>query len=150
TQTSRRDTGRKARIVIVSFCGLALFSVAGYAQTSPPALPAPNATVKADALTVYSDMRTSSMAINSLKRGDQVIVDFEFKTSAGRWGRVKLPSQKVRLGYVQCTGLDRKEEIPAYASGSARGRSAEVAGRSLANVPVATPPQSARGYEEIA
>jgi tetratricopeptide (TPR) repeat protein len=122
-----------------------------HAQSPPPV---PNATVKADALTVYADMRTSSAAIASLKRGDAVIVDFEFKTSAEKWCRLKQPSAKMRLGYVPCAALDRKEESsatrrPASGAGSTDG----MANRAAANnLPIAPPPppRSASGYDEIA
>jgi hypothetical protein len=53
-------------------------------------------------------MRTSSAAVGSLKKGDQVVVDFEFKTSAEKWCRVKLASQKAHLGYVQWTRSERR------------------------------------------
>ena len=63
----------------MALCWLILWIDPGQAQNSGAA---PNATVKSDALVVYSDMRTSSAAVSSLKKGDQVVVDFEFKTSA--------------------------------------------------------------------
>ena len=73
---------------------------------------AANATVKADTLAVYSDMRSSSATVSSLNKGQALVVDFEFKTSAEKWCRVKLPAARARLGYVLCAGLDRKEEAP--------------------------------------
>lgn len=117
--------------------------------------PAGNATVKVEALTVYAEMRPSSAAVSLLKRGEQVIVDFEFKTSTEKWCRVKLPAARTRLGYVQCTGLDRKEEVAragAATSVESTGRSAGGgnAARTM-NMPLAAPPaKSASGYELIA
>jgi tetratricopeptide (TPR) repeat protein len=99
-----------------------------------------------DALTVFSEMRTSSAVVISLKKGDQVVVDFEFKTSAERWCRVKLPSQNARLGYVQCAGLDRKEEAAA-----ARSPGTGTSRTDVNNLPLAPPaPRSTSGYDEIA
>jgi tetratricopeptide (TPR) repeat protein len=104
-----------------------------------------NATVKTEALMVYAEMRASSAAVSSLKRGDQVIVDFEFKTSTEKWCRVKLPSQKARLGYVRCAGLDRKEEV---ASARPPAGTARHAANNLPLDP--PPPRSTGGYDEIA
>jgi tetratricopeptide (TPR) repeat protein len=114
----------------------------------------PNATVKADALTVYSDMRVSSAAVSSLKKGEQVIVDFEFKTAAERWCRVKLPSQGP-LGYVQCAGLDRKAESvvagqPA-ASRTVGSGTTGAARHAVSGVALGPPPtKTTSGYEEVA
>jgi tetratricopeptide (TPR) repeat protein len=104
----------------------------------------PNATVKTDALTVYSDMRTWSAVLSTLKKGDLVIVEFEFKTSAERWCSVKLASRRVRLGYVQCTGLERKPE-------PVRVRDAGTRSGTITDLALATPVQPlAQGYDEIA
>jgi tetratricopeptide (TPR) repeat protein len=120
----------------------------------------PNATVKAEGLVVYSDMRTSSAAVSSLKKGDQVVVDFEFKTLGEKWCRVKLASPKARLGYVQCAGLERKDEVaairaPASAGGAtpgvAPGATVIAGGRVVNDLALsAPPPRSASGYDEIA
>jgi len=109
----------------------------------------PNAAVKADALAVYSDMRTSSKTVSSLKKGDAVVVDFEFKTSAEKWCRVKLPAAKVRLGYVQCAGLERKEEVARLRPTAGAAASALAGTRIL---PIEAPParQSSKGYDEVA
>jgi tetratricopeptide (TPR) repeat protein len=110
----------------------------------------PNATVKSDGLVVYSEMRVSSAtAASTLKKGAQVVVDFEFKTATEKWCRVKLPFQTSRLGYVQCAGLERKQETSAAvvqpSSGPVTSR------RPANNVALAPPPARATsGYEEIA
>ena len=122
----------------------------------------PNATVKADTLTVYSDMRVSSGSVVSLKKGDPVFVDFEFRSSAEKWCRVKLPSGAVRLGYVQCVGLDRKEldrkeldrkELDRKEEATApypRGSGVEAAPRTARDLPIASPStQPKSGYEEM-
>jgi tetratricopeptide (TPR) repeat protein len=124
-----------------------------FAQGAPPA-PGTNATVRVEGLTVYAEMRPSGTAVSLLKKGQQVVVDFEFKTSTEKWCRVRLRAVRTRLGYVQCAGLDRMEEVNR--GGAATG--AEGAGRSAGgsfartmNVPLAAPPaKSASGYELIA
>jgi tetratricopeptide (TPR) repeat protein len=114
----------------------------------------PNATVKAEALTVYSDMRVSSAAVSSLKKGEQVIVDFEFKTAAERWCRVRLPSQGA-LGYVQCAGLDRKTESAVAAQPGSAGRSVAsgtigATRGALSGVALGPPTKTTSGYQEVA
>jgi tetratricopeptide (TPR) repeat protein len=134
-----------ARIASVALLCVALWNCTCHAQSAPAA---PNASVKTDALVVYSEMRASSAVVSSLKKGDQVIMDFEFKTSAEKWCRVRLPSQKARLGYVQCAGLDRKEEAASARSVGAVGGGSRAAAN---NLPIAPPaPRSGGGYEEIA
>lgn len=141
---TRHCIGLAARIASAALSVAASWSGACLAQTAPVA---PNATVKADALVVYSEMRSSSAVVSSLKKGDAVVVDFEFKTSAEKWCRVKLASQKARLGYVQCAGLDRKQE-PASAHQPATGLATS---RQVNNLPLAPPlPRSTSGYDEIA
>ncbi len=121
---------------------------------------APNATVKTDALVVYSEMRSSSTVVSSLKKGDQVVVDFEFKTSAEKWCRIKLArpggqaSQKAEVGFVQCAGLDRREAQAAARQPAAAGQPATGLGTSrqaVNNLSLAPPPpRSTGGYDEIA
>jgi tetratricopeptide (TPR) repeat protein len=121
--------------------------------------PANAATVKADSLNVYADMRTSSAVVMSLKKGDAVLVDFEFKGAAEKWCSVKLPSETARLGYVQCQGLERQERRFGQASASDAGRSSAngVAAARAANpkhavnnLPITPPPaRAARGYDEM-
>jgi tetratricopeptide (TPR) repeat protein len=117
---------------------------------------AANATVKADTLVVYSDMRSSSASVGLLNKGQALVVDFEFKTSAEKWCRVKLPAARARLGYVPCAGLDRKEEAlrPNLASsepGSTSSAGSKAPPSRALNIPLSAPPaRSASGYELIA
>ena len=144
---TRHSIGLAARIAGFALGCAASWSGACLAQTAPAV---PNATVKADALAVYSDMRTSSVSVSSLKKGDQVIVDFEFKTSAEKWCRVRLAAQKVKLGYVQCAGLDRKEQA-AFQRQPGSSTGGGTANRAANNLPIAPPPpRSAGGYDEMA
>jgi|tagenome__1003787_1003787.scaffolds.fasta_scaffold20989903_11 tetratricopeptide (TPR) repeat protein len=125
-------------------------------ETVANSSPAANATVKADALAVYADMRTSGAAVASLNKGQGLIVDFEFKSSTEKWCRVKLPAAHSRLGYVLCAGLDRKQDPPHARLGAIEqafngsGAGGESPRRTL-NVPLAAPSsRSASGYELIA
>jgi len=117
---------------------------------------AANATVKADTLAVYSDMRSSSASAGSLNKGQALVVDFEFKTSAEKWCRVKLPAARARLGYVLCAGLDRNEEAPrpnlaSSEPGSTSSASSKAPPSRALNIPLSAPPaRSASGYELIA
>jgi tetratricopeptide (TPR) repeat protein len=126
---------------------------------------AANATVKVEALPVYAEMRASGVAVASLKKGDGLVVDFEFKTLGEKWCRVKLVGAARRLGYVKCDGLDRKDEVAAAdarratagASDATSGGAGEMvagrANRAQANdLPIAAPalPKSVSGYEAIA
>jgi tetratricopeptide (TPR) repeat protein len=142
---------RWRQLAFAALCLLIAYNSRTWAQNPPPA---PNAKVKTDALTVYADMRTSSAAVATLKKGDAVIVDFEFKTSAEKWCRVKLSSAQTRLGYVPCAALDRKEESTATRRPALGTRSTDhIANRAPANnLPIAPPPppRSASGYDEIA
>jgi tetratricopeptide (TPR) repeat protein len=143
-----RLTSRRWRRLVCAALWLSIATNSHTRAQSPP--PAPNATVKNDALTVYAEMRTSSAAIGSLKKDDAVTVDFEFKTSSEKWCRVRLPAANRRLGYVPCSALDRKE------SSVATRRPAAGVGPSdrtpANNLPIAAPPppRSASGYDEIA
>jgi tetratricopeptide (TPR) repeat protein len=117
----------------------------------PQSAPAvPNATVTADTLVVYSEMRVATTnAVGSLKKGDHVIVDYEFKTSAEQWCRVRIAPQGPRMGYVQCAGLKRKQEAAPTAAEPTPGSAA--ARRAANNLPLAPPPpRTTGGYEEIA
>jgi tetratricopeptide (TPR) repeat protein len=136
-------------LALLTLCWLASGSGTSRAQTHTDV---PNATVKADTLAVYSGMRSSSAVLKSLNKGDQVILDFEIKSSTERWCGVRLLGQARMLGYVQCQGLERVErpvveQPPDIGSSRTRGTSKQsAAGLAL------TPPSahSATGYDEVA
>jgi tetratricopeptide (TPR) repeat protein len=134
-----------ARRISLALAWLAL-SRAGQVSRAQEAAPAANATVKPGTLVVYSDMRTSSAAVTSLKKGDQVVVDFEFKTAAESWCQVKLPGARARLGYVPCAGLDRKQQATARPE----SESTPAGARAASNLPLAPPSPRSSGYAEIA
>lgn len=112
---------------------------------------APSSTVRADSLTVYSEMRTSSAARNILKKGDPVLVDFEFKTAAESWCTVRLASQKVRMGYVECAGLEpRRRPVLEPQPGVTRASAARTSVLAANRVPFTPPSARANSaYEEI-
>jgi tetratricopeptide (TPR) repeat protein len=120
------------------------------------AVTVPNATAATDNVSVYSDMSTSSTVMNSLKKGDAVIVDFEIKTTV-RWCSVRLAGQAEKLGFVQCQGLTRQQPQLGHSSGGGldatsanpSGKSA-MTSRAVKNIEVAPPPiRAANGYVEI-
>ena len=65
---------------------------------------APNATVIPETLSVYSEMSSSSTVVQSLKKDDAIIVDFEVKTNL-KWCSVRLPATSLKLGFVPCASL---------------------------------------------
>ena len=139
--------------------GIAVWNYSVGAQTGA------NAIVKADALPVYAEVRASGTTVASLKKGDGVVVDFEFKTLGEKWCRVKSVGAARRLGYVKCDGLDRKDEVataearraesgagPASADGAGELAAGRVNRARANNLPIAAPalPKSVSGYEAIA
>ncbi len=120
-----------------------------------------NATVKTDTLAVYMEMRASSPVVSTLKKGDVVIVDYEFKSADERWCTVRNPAEKNRLGYVHCDALERKErrafgnapgtDSSPVSGPAASSRTPRSAKRALNNLPIAPPPlNKASGYDELA
>jgi tetratricopeptide (TPR) repeat protein len=137
------------------FAGSLLFAAArcGHAQS---AVSVPNATVTADNVSVYTEMSPSSGVVNSLKKGDAVIVDFEIKTTV-RWCSVRLAGQAEKLGFVQCQGLTRQQPQLGHSSGggldaasATPGGKSPTTSRAVKNLEVAPPPiRAANGYVEI-
>jgi tetratricopeptide (TPR) repeat protein len=155
---NRRTISVAARLPMIVLWWIASGDSICRAQSS---LSVPNAAVTADRLTVYSDMRASSAVVGSLKKDDSVIVDFEFTSSTEKWCRIRLPSQKARLGYVLCAALERTEQHPSqprrgadFASFAPGGRTSPNPGTSkhaVNSVPFA-PPRAHRtsAYDEVA
>ncbi len=141
-------------------CILVLWLFSASSAQAQNVVPTNAATVKADSLNVYSDMRTSSAVVMSLKKGDAVVLDFEFKAAAEKWCGVKLPAASARLGYVQCEGLERKgrRAFGQAAASDADASSADAVAAAKPghprhegnNLPISPPPaRSARGYDEM-
>ena len=85
----------------------------GYAQSQPPTA---DATVSADTLAVHSETIETSDVVQSLKKGDAILLGIEVQTSSGTWCSIRLPSHTERLGYVPCDGLERKPVAEVSAS----------------------------------
>jgi predicted negative regulator of RcsB-dependent stress response len=103
-----------------------------FAQGPTPATaPAGNSVVKADSLEVHAGAEETSAVVQTLKKGDSLIVGLELRTTVHTWCNVKLPGQSARLGYVECSGLERHQPSnqPGTAStANATGGSKETGG----------------------
>ena len=122
------------------------------------AITTPNAAVNANTLAVHTEMSVSSTVVQSLKKGDAVIVDFEIRTTE-KWCSVRLAGRPAKLGFVQCQGLSRSQQV---SDAGGRGNpsfehlpgevSVEAPGapRRIKKLAVAPPPvRAASGYLEI-
>jgi tetratricopeptide (TPR) repeat protein len=114
-----------------------------------------SATVKTDTLAVYVEMRASSPVVATLRKGDVVIVDYEFKGANESWCTVRNPQEKSRLGYVHCADLERKERRafgqPHEADSGTSSNTPCTAKRALNNLPITPPPLTkASGYDRMA
>ena len=107
----------RLKLGLLAICSLIALSGTCYAQNSANI---PSAVVKVDSLAVYPDMNTTGRIVLSLKKGEQVVIDFEIKATE-HWCGVRRPLQTSRLGYVQCQGLGLGESILAHL-GSTKAR----------------------------
>ena len=136
------------KLKLLAICSLMAMSGTCHAQNSANI---PSAVVKVDSLAVYPDMNTSGRIVLSLKKGEEVVIDFEIKATE-HWCGVRRPLQTSRLGYVQCQGLERIErhsDSPTHAGGAPIG--ADVSKQ--AGHHISLPPPSAgsiNGYNQIA
>jgi len=95
---------------------------------APTAAPAGNSVVKIDSLEVHSGAQQSSDVVQTLKKGDSLVLGLQLTTTSDSWCSVKLPGQSARLGYVQCSGLERTDRQPvAGPSANVSGESKETA-----------------------
>jgi tetratricopeptide (TPR) repeat protein len=120
-----------------------------YAQNSAGI---PSAVVKVDSLAVYLEMNSSGRIVQSLKKGDEVVVDFEIKATE-HWCGVRRPLETSRLGYVQCQGLERTERRSSPLTSSGSGVSTDAGASKPSARQVSLPPPSAgsvSGYDQIA
>jgi thiol-disulfide isomerase/thioredoxin len=65
------------------------------------------ATVKGEALSVYSEMSRSSRVVKSLKRGDALVVAFEIQAGTDDWCKIREARSIQWLGFVACQQIDR-------------------------------------------
>ena len=68
----------RMKLGLLAICSLIAFSGTCYAQNSANI---PSAVVKVDSLAVYPDMNTSGRIVQSLKKGEEVVIDFEIKAT---------------------------------------------------------------------
>jgi tetratricopeptide (TPR) repeat protein len=141
----------RTEVMCGAFCLLAASN--GFPAQSPAT--DLSATVKTDTLEVHMEMRGSSPVVGTLRKGDVVIVDYEFKGANESWCTVRNPAEKSRLGYVHCDGLERKERHtfgqPAEADSGASSKTSRTTKRALNNLPIAPPPLTkASGYDQLA
>src|SRR5271154_2701258 len=90
--------------------GLMLFPAAGVCRAQSAA-PAANTVVKAETLAVHSEARGDSDVVQTLKKGDALVVGLELKIGAEKWCSVSFPGQR-KLGFVECDGLERTDKRP--------------------------------------
>jgi hypothetical protein len=72
-------------------------------------------TVKVDSLAVYSKMSTESDVVQTLARGTVVRILLTVSGGEGNWCSIARQDSASRIGYVQCSGLDRPKDTPAEA-----------------------------------
>lgn len=79
---------------------------------------ATNAKVTTDSLPVYSQMDSSSGVVQTLKKGQALVLNFQIASATGAWCSVRLPSQSATLGFVECSGLkiNRPKPVPERSS----------------------------------
>jgi hypothetical protein len=82
------------------------------------------ATVKSDAVPVYSSMSSSSPVVKSLHEGDPVFIDLDLATGQGHWCGIREAGAAIRTSYVLCGTLEREKTIQ---SGSVAPLSKELA-----------------------
>lgn len=129
------------------FCAPAL----ALSQASQMPTAATKAVVKTDTLSVFSEMDASSSAVGSLKKGDSVYVDLRVDQNNLHWCGVRIGGQSVRLGFVDCRGLERTSEPHPTGSASSGVKSSSGGSRSAAaEVPLARPAMPTRnGYDAV-
>ncbi len=105
---------------------------------------ATGATVKADTVTVFLEMDTSSDQVSTLKKGVAVYVDLRMDQGGKSWCGVRPSAQANRIGFVDCRNLERV----AGAAPSLVGRHGSSAiSESAAEIPLERPATpTAKGY----
>src|ERR1700722_491028 len=138
----------RLKLGLLAICSLIALSGTCHAQNSANI---PSAVVKVDSLAVYPDMNTTGRIVLSLKKGEQVVIDFEIKATE-HWCVVRRPLQTSRMGYVQCQGLERIERhLDSANRAGGAPISAEVSKQAGQHIALPAPsPGSINGYNQIA
>ena len=108
----------RMKLKLLAICSLMGMSETCHAQNSANI---PSAVVRVDSLAVYPDMNTSGRIVLSLKKGEEVVIDFEIKATEHWCGVRRPPADERGLGLRAMSGLDRIErhsDSPTHASGA--------------------------------
>ncbi|HEY6128078.1 MAG TPA: hypothetical protein VIW23_07840 [Candidatus Acidoferrum sp.] len=113
---------------------LCCFTGQVFGQLSKIPTAATEATVQADAVTVFAEMDSSSEQTSTLKKGNSVYVDLRIDQSGKSWCGIRSSAQTNRIGFVDCKTLQRvASSVPTIrpganvaASGPSRSAPAEI------------------------
>jgi tetratricopeptide (TPR) repeat protein len=116
-------------------------------QSSQMPTAATGATVKADTVTVFLEMDSSSDQVSTLKKGVAVYVDLRMDQGGKSWCGVRPSAQANRIGFVDCRSLERVTgAAPAIAGGRGNTNSESTHGPA-AEIPLERPATpTAKGY----
>src|SRR5260370_15157403 len=109
---------------------------------------ASDATVKADTVTVFLEMDSSSDQVSTLKKGITVYVDLRMDQGGKSWCGVRPSAQANRIGFVDCRSLERVAGAAAtVAAGRGSSTNSESAHGLAAEIPLERPATpTANGY----
>jgi predicted negative regulator of RcsB-dependent stress response len=125
---------------LVTLGTFSLMALSGVCRAAQNSAGVPSAVVKVDSLAVYPEMSASGRIVQSLKKGDEVVIDFEIKATE-HWCGVRRP-------------LERAERRSGPLDSA--GGSGVSAGAGVSKPPaqqISLPPPSAgsvNGYDQIA
>jgi hypothetical protein len=127
------------------FCLCLPFSATAQRPQLPTA--ATDAIVKADSVTVFLEMDSSSDQVSTLKKGNSVYVDLRLDQGGKSWCGVRPSARANRIGFVDCRSLER---VAGSAPPAISGSGVESSGSShgaAAEIPLARPASpTAKGY----
>lgn len=122
----RAATTSSARLLAL-ICVFSPACICANAQSSDAAavdikLPG-HATVKSDALIVYTEMSHSSDPVKTLKKGAAVVYGFEIQIHNDDWCKIREAGTSEWLGFVDCQQIDRLKppSFPGYSTEFLRG-----------------------------
>src|SRR5258708_39015311 len=138
------DVARSLTIERAVFFLLALngfcFPATTPGQRSQTPTAATDATVKADTVTVFLEMATSSDQVSTLKKGITVYVDLRMDQGGKSWCGVRPSAQANRIGFVDCRSLERVAGAAAtVAAGRGSSANSESAHGLAAEIPLQRP-----------
>jgi hypothetical protein len=108
---------------------------------------ATGATVKADTVTVFLEMDTSSDQVSTLKKGVAVYVDLRMDQGGKSWCGVRPSAQANRIGFVDCRSLERVANAASAIVAGRGNTTSESAHGPAAEIPLERPATpTAKGY----